>query len=114
MPADEGAEPTDGPRIGVAVAPLTPEIRAQLGVPNDVDGLVVQSVEPGSPAAQAGLRGGDVILEAAGEPVEDVDALRDAVASAAEDGGSMLLRIFRQGSFAFLNVTLGEGESASN
>jgi serine protease Do len=111
---DDGPEPAGGPRIGVSVAPLTAELRAQLGIPGEVSGLVVQSVEPGGPAAGAGIRGGDVIVEAAGSQVESVETLREAIAEAAKDGGTLLVRVFRQGSFAFLGVTLDAQGTTSN
>ena len=48
--------------IGVALAPLSPEMRDQLQVPEGTKGAVVAQVRPDSPAQQAGLREGDVIV----------------------------------------------------
>ena len=56
-------EPESGTAaFGLRVQDLTPEIAEQLDVEPDV-GVLVTSVEPGSPAEEAGLRRGDVILE---------------------------------------------------
>jgi 2-alkenal reductase len=74
---ENGRVPTPG--IGILAADET--ITAQLGI----DGVVVAEVIPGSPAADAGLRGidwaagavGDVIVEANGEPVSRLTHLID-------------------------------------
>jgi S1-C subfamily serine protease len=52
-----------GARLGVGVAPLKPQSAVGLGLPLITQGLVVESVDPGGPAARAGLQVGDVILE---------------------------------------------------
>jgi serine protease Do len=97
----------DGARLGIAVAPLSPELRAQLGLPDGLEGLAISGVQPGSPAAEAGLARGDVVVEAAGAPVREVEALRQAASAAEEGDRPLLLRIFRDGSYAFRAVTLG-------
>jgi len=105
--AEPEAVEDDGARLGVSVAPLSPELRAQLGLPETVDGLAVSAVQPGSPAAEAGLMRGDVVVEAAGEPVQEVEALREAASAAEEEGRPLLLRVFRDGSYSFRAVNLG-------
>jgi S1-C subfamily serine protease len=64
------------PRLGVAVAPshVARRLRASVGLA-ERDGLLVRGVEDGSLAAKAGIREGDLIVEAAGKPVTDADAL---------------------------------------
>ncbi|SDY53585.1 Do family serine endopeptidase [Citreimonas salinaria] len=98
----------DGPTIGVAIQPVTPQLRSEMGLPSDLEGLAVASVDPESPAAEAGLRQGDVIVQAAGQPVPDVAALREAAAAAEEEGEPLLLRIYRDGGYAFRAVTFPE------
>ena len=51
------------PRWGLGLADLTPELRDQLQAPNDLHGAVVERVQPGSPADNAGLQPGDVIVQ---------------------------------------------------
>ncbi|MDD9719012.1 Do family serine endopeptidase [Dinoroseobacter sp. PD6] len=98
----------DGPRIGVSVAPLSGELRAQAGIPNEVSGLLVQSVTQDSPAAEAGLRAGDVLVEAADVTLGQVETLRDAIARAAEEGETLLIRVFRGQGYNFVVVNLSE------
>jgi S1-C subfamily serine protease len=52
---------------GLAPANITPDIAAQLGLPN-TEGVIVSGVVPGGPAATAGLRPGDVVLSVDGQP----------------------------------------------
>jgi serine protease Do len=61
---EESASTEHGkPRWGLGLADLTPDTRDQLQAPKDIRGAVVGNVQPGSPADNAGLRKGDVILE---------------------------------------------------
>jgi serine protease Do len=100
-----------GPRIGLALAPLSPELRDQLDVPDGTKGAVVRGVESGSPAEMAGLRAGDVIVSVdrhkVDSPAEAVKAIRGAL-----DGKnqSLALRILRHGEPAFVGVTIGDGQ----
>ncbi len=61
---EESASTEHGkPRWGLGLADLTADTRDQLQAPKDMRGAVVGNVQPGSPADNAGLRKGDVILE---------------------------------------------------
>jgi serine protease Do len=66
-------------RYGLTVEPLTPELAARLNVDRDVKGVVITEVDPGSPAATAGLRTGDVIEQVNGKSVDDAGDVRDAL-----------------------------------
>lgn len=66
----EGGKTED--KIGMSVQPLTPETAKQIGVPEDTKGVVVRSVEPGTPAARAGIQPKDVITEIDDQPVTSV------------------------------------------
>jgi serine protease Do len=76
--------------FGMRVQDLTPELAERLGV-DESQGAVVTSVEPGSPADDAHLRRGDVILEVDRTEVNDVGDLRDRL-EAADDGALLLVR----------------------
>jgi serine protease Do len=75
---------------GLLVQDLTPEIAKSLGVEEEY-GVVVTGVQPGSPAAGAGLRREDVILEVDKQPVRNVGELEARLGSA-ENGALLLVR----------------------
>jgi serine protease Do len=78
-------ESVSRPRLGVAVAPsqVARRLRSSVGLP-ERDGLLVRGVEDGSLAAKAGIREGDLIVEAAGKPVTDADELFEALSAAGD------------------------------
>lgn len=84
------APETGKARLGLRVQDLTPQLAEQLGL-EDPAGVVIRGVEPGSPAAEAGLRRGDVILELNQKPVGDVGDFRKAL-DATEKGALLLVR----------------------
>jgi len=94
-------------RLGVALAPVSPEAREQLDLPGDVRGAVVAQVQPGSPADQAGIQPGDVIVgvggKSVGSPSDAVKAIRSATSS---PDSAVALRIIRNGQPAFVAVNL--------
>ena len=69
----------EGGTYGLAVQPLTPEIAVQLGMGEGADGVVVSSIEPASPAEDAGLRRGDVIVEVNRHPIDGVSEFRNRI-----------------------------------
>ncbi len=86
-------ESVSRPRLGIAVAPsaVAQRLRRSVGLA-DREGLLVRGVEDGSPADRAGIREGDLLVEAAGKPLADVDSLP---AILAEAGMPIALKIVR-------------------
>ena len=82
--------------LGMTVAPLTPEIAAELGVSRDMKGLVVQSVEPTGAAADKGLAAGDVITEVGQQPVETLSDLEARITEARDAGRKSVLVLVRR------------------
>ncbi|MDR3534413.1 MAG: Do family serine endopeptidase, partial [Rhodopila sp.] len=84
--------------IGLALAPLSSDMRNQLDVPDGTKGAVVQGVRPGSPAEAAGLQPGDVIVGVGTHPVaspaEAVRAMRNALKGSDH---ALALRVIRDG-----------------
>jgi len=74
---EEDAE--GGGRLGLTVAPLTPDLAARLRLPEDAEGVVVMNVDPEGPAAEARLRQGDLIVQANRQPVRSPEELRAAL-----------------------------------
>jgi len=93
---------TDQTALGVAVEPLTPETAARARLPRNLNGLLVENVDPDGRAADAGIQAGDVIVEANRKAVTSVDDLRTAVRSATDK--PLLLLVHRQGRELFVTV----------
>jgi serine protease Do len=87
---------------GVTVANLDPSTRSQLNIPKEVNGAVVTQVEPESPAAQAGLKSGDVIQEIDRHPVKNAnEAVR--LTEQAKDKRT-LVRVWAEGGSRYVVV----------
>jgi serine protease Do len=95
-----GAEESNEPRIGIAVADLTPEILQQLEIPANTKGIVVTDVQPGSPAAEAGLEPGDVIVDVNRKAVQNVSDFQTAIANKGKN--TLLFRVNREGHTVFV------------
>jgi serine protease Do len=95
----ESAGPQKG-KLGLAVAELTPDVRQQLHIPSQVQGVAIQSVRPGSPADEASLAPGDVILEVDRHPVTSAEQFVNA-AHANTAGKDLLLLVWSQGGASY-------------
>ena len=93
-------------KLGVTVQPMTGDLAASLGLTN-VRGALVSGVEAGSPAADAGLRQGDVITQVNERPVLEANAVRNQIASA-EPGTTISLTVLRGGQEQRLSARLVE------
>jgi len=96
------AAPESEVKLGMGLQELNPELAKQLNM-SGKKGLVVTSVEPGGPAAEAGLRRGDVILEAAQKPVGSLAQFKEA-AGKLKSGEGLLLLIQRGDSTLFVVI----------
>lgn len=76
-PADRKRDEQVG-RLGVTVENVDDAARARLRLPADVRGALVTSVAPGSPAGEAGLEPGDVIIEVNGKRVRSARGFADS------------------------------------
>jgi len=93
-------------QLGVTVQMITSDLAAGLGL-KSVEGVLVSNVADGSPADKAGVKAGDVILDVNGTAVNEVNALRNMVASSG-GGNKVTLSISRNGNRQQIPVTLGE------
>jgi serine protease Do len=71
-----GSASTARGRLGITVTDLSPDIRQQLGISAGVAGVVIEDINPNSPAAEQGLAQGDVITEINGAQVKSVAQFR--------------------------------------
>ena len=92
--------------LGVAIQNVTPSIAKSLGL-NKPQGALVANVNPGSPAAKAGVKQGDVIVGAGGQKIETVHDLPRLVA-ATPPGHKLDLTVERNGKQETLTATVGE------
>jgi serine protease Do len=92
--------------LGVQIQEMTPEISSSLGLKND-HGALVADVNPGSPAAKAGVKQGDVILKYNGR---DIDHLHDLPRLVAETsaGSTVPMTVWRNGHDEQLQAAVGQ------
>jgi serine protease Do len=90
--------------MGIGITDVTPENSKFFDV-TDASGAVVSQVEPGSPAAKAGLKVGDVITELNGQKVSDAGQLQVEVGQKRPDS-TIKLHVLREGKGVDIPVTL--------
>ena len=94
---------------GVTVTNLDNENRAEMKIPNSVQGALITDVDQNSPAYDAGLRTGDVITEINHHPVRSSE---DAVnLTEKPSGGQTLVKVWSHGGSRYIAVNEGGGES---
>jgi S1-C subfamily serine protease len=93
--------------LGVGLVPgrAARHLRRSVGLP-DRDGVLVREVEEDSPAARAGIRRGDLLVEAAGRPVTGIDDLYVAL-DGLDEGQSLTLGVVRGAEDLSVSVTFG-------
>ena len=92
--------------LGVRIQTLTEDQAKALDL-NDVSGVIVSNVSPGSAADKAGVKRGDIITAINGEKIDDGNVLRNKVAGTAP-GTQITLTVLRDGSPVTLTATLDE------
>ena len=100
-PGPSATETTD--RFGLTIQDLTPELRTQFKL-SGVDGVVVSGVDEAGAAGKAGIRPGDLIMEANRQRVKSVQELT-RILSQAPAGTGLLLLVQREGNSRFVVVT---------
>jgi membrane-associated protease RseP (regulator of RpoE activity) len=103
----EGAPARRG-YLGVGLIDLTPELRTHFGVPEDA-GVMVSSVEDGSPADKAGVKVGDILASFDGKDVESSWDIRSRVRELKE-GEQVPLQVWRDGKAQTVSATIAMRE----
>ena len=106
--SNDSGDNAQGGKLGLAVSNLTPDIRQQNNVPAHVHGVVVQNVRPASPADEAGIQPGDVILELDRKPVQSASQFADEVHQD-RNGKDLLLLVWSKGNASYRTVHPDEG-----
>ncbi|MHB1844424.1 MAG: Do family serine endopeptidase [Deltaproteobacteria bacterium] len=100
--ADEETKPD---ALGLSVRRLEPEAAAAMGMPQDIAGVLVSRVAEGSPAADAGIEVGDVIVEVNRRPIRSLKDYRVALEKT-RAGELARLRVQRKQASIFFAVKL--------
>ena len=124
--SSSGTGSTAGAYLGIDGVTLTSQIDQAMNLPSNLSGVLVEKVEPGGPADQAGLLastetvtlngqqlkiGGDIILGIDNIPVPSIDDL-NALLQQAQPGLTVTLQVLRSGRLGDLDVTLGEATAS--
>jgi serine protease Do len=96
---DSNGGPKSG-KLGLAVADINPNERQQLNLPDSVHGAVIQTVRPASPADDAGLQPGDVILEVNRKPTPSANQFVSQVHSN-PNAQDVLLLVWSKGAASY-------------
>jgi membrane-associated protease RseP (regulator of RpoE activity) len=91
-------------RLGITAISISPELRSYFHAPND-RGVLVDAVQPDSPAAHAGLQVGDVVIAVEGAPTKSAGDVLDALAQH-KKGDTVVIEVVRAGKRVGLKATL--------
>jgi serine protease Do len=91
--------------LGIVIQELTPELASSFGL-DQKQGILIAQVTEDSPAAEAGLKQGDIIIAYRGEPVTNIGDFRNQV-SLTSPGSREQLTIIRDGKRRNFSVTIG-------
>jgi serine protease Do len=95
-----GQQGSNTGKLGLAVADLNGDARQQVNAPADLKGVVVEQVRPDSPADDAGLQPGDVILEVNRQPATSASAFVNQVHQSPV-GKDLLLLVWSKGNASY-------------
>jgi serine protease Do len=104
-PDDEEAAVFGEALLGLRVRRLTADMGSSLGLESGTTGVLVNSVEFGSPADRAGIQQGDVIIEVAKEDVGSPEQFRRVMQENMTPGSAVLVRLLRPGRAAMPIIT---------
>jgi len=95
--------------LGLTLSNITPEFKEKFSLADDSKGVVVVDVVKDSPAAEKGLKAGDVIIEAAQEEIKSATQVAGKIDDAKKAGRkSILLLVERQGDLRFIALRLDQ------
>jgi len=92
-------------KIGITVQALTPDIKKSLGLESEIEGVLISKVEVGTPAEEAHLRRGDIIIEVNQKTTPNISAYQAAIGEV-KSKGTVLFLIKRESGTIFVPITL--------
>ena len=104
----------EGQGLGVALSPITPNLRQQLDLADGTRGAVITEVKPGSPAEQAGLQPGDVITGVGEHAVSGTADATRAIREQMKANQAVALRIVRSGENLFVAVSPSQSDQGDS
>jgi len=100
---DDGQGGAKTGKLGLAVSNLTADARQQINAPEQLKGVMVQSVRPASPADDAGIQPGDVIVEVNRKPADSASAFASVVHEN-QGGKPLLLLVWSKGNASYRTI----------
>lgn len=104
---ETASNPQGKARWGLGLSDLNPDVREQVQAPSDVQGAVVARVQPGSPADNAGIASGDIIMSVNRKPVKSAQDVQKALSNVPA-GQDALVLVWSQGGNTFRVMHPGE------
>jgi serine protease Do len=92
-------------KIGMKVANITPDLISKYQLPQQVQGVVITSIDPKGIAAQAGLQDGDVILKLNRSAIQSVDEF-NKIMKQVKPGDNLLFYLLRDDANLFIAFTM--------
>ena len=107
---NDGDGTSQAGKLGLAVGDLTQDVRQQLQVPENVHGAVVENVRPASPADDAGLQPGDVILQVNRKPTASANQFASQIHQDTNNN-DLLLLVWSKGNASYRTVHADGGQN---
>ena len=101
----QSAEAEQGPKFGLALAPLSDQARQEMNLPPNQKGVVIAEVKPHSLAQKAGLLPGDVLEMVGAQAVTNPQQAVTALRAGTQKSGAVALRVLRDGHQTFIALS---------
>ncbi len=98
--------------LGITIQDVTPDLREAFNLENGQQGVLISSVNEGSPAEKAGLKAGDIVLKVDGVATHSTGQLRSQV-GVREIGELVELTLLRNGKTQRIKVKVGEPDQVT-